>query len=390
MFKLFNELKQPKKIYPSLFDKRATTAGDTVLSDLFIYIVGCGGTGGYLIPQIARLISVKNTESLKVHLVVVDADDVEEKNLTRQNFVRKDLGKKKANVLAQRYSKAFGIDIHAIAEYLPASTNQTLLLGWFEDVEKMIRVAQTNAATKRIIIGCVDNVNTRKAIKAAYDYFSTVNNNDTIAWIDAGNSNYAGQVILSTSLRNNGCDHKLASFFDVFPGLLSEKVKDHPDELSCADHALSAPQNIAANITASNLIFNYFNILYHNSLLLKENLTTESPRMIGAVIEEMWSITTNIVYFDVSTNSFKNELLLTRREETYSDFIYSDFVSSFETSLINYRTHFKSDSEVSITINNSAENEIEQPQTEESENTESVTETSAPSFCDIFDVFGET
>ena len=36
---------------------------------------------------------------------------VEEKNLLRQNFITSDQGKYKAEVLAKRYSAAFGVDI---------------------------------------------------------------------------------------------------------------------------------------------------------------------------------------------------------------------------------------------------------------------------------------
>ncbi|KPV43312.1 hypothetical protein AN477_13145 [Alicyclobacillus ferrooxydans] len=48
---------------------------------------------------------------------------VEQKNLLRQYFLEQDIGRKKAEVLAERYSRAYGIDIAAYSEYLTAATN---------------------------------------------------------------------------------------------------------------------------------------------------------------------------------------------------------------------------------------------------------------------------
>ena len=70
-----------------------------------IYIIGAGGTGGYLAQDLARYIAVRTEE--KYNFTIVDGDVVEEKNLIRQNFIENDIGKNKAKVLAERYSKAF-------------------------------------------------------------------------------------------------------------------------------------------------------------------------------------------------------------------------------------------------------------------------------------------
>ena len=50
-----------------------------------------------------------------MRILVCDGDVVEEKNLIRQNFVEQDVGRNKAQVLAERYSAAFGIE----CEYIP-------------------------------------------------------------------------------------------------------------------------------------------------------------------------------------------------------------------------------------------------------------------------------
>ena len=78
-----------------------------------VIIIGAGGTGGYVIPHLYR-ISFAAERSMRI--LVCDGDVVEEKNLIRQNFVEQDVGRNKAQVLAERYSAAFGIE----CEYIPA------------------------------------------------------------------------------------------------------------------------------------------------------------------------------------------------------------------------------------------------------------------------------
>ena len=73
----------------------------TDVLNLNFVVVGAGGTGGYLIPQLVRQISLRNQEHTRrtglLHTVTLyDADVVEEKNLQRQNFIIQDIGKNKA------------------------------------------------------------------------------------------------------------------------------------------------------------------------------------------------------------------------------------------------------------------------------------------------------
>src|SRR5688572_3687924 len=63
---------------------------------LQIILVGAGGTGARMAPDIARLLNRGDS------LIIVDPDTVEEKNLIRQHFVRPDVGRYKAEVVAQR------------------------------------------------------------------------------------------------------------------------------------------------------------------------------------------------------------------------------------------------------------------------------------------------
>ena len=61
-----------------------------------IYIIGAGGVGSWLTPAICLLKSPNE-------VIVVDGDTLEHKNLNRQLFTEEDIGKPKAQALADKY-----------------------------------------------------------------------------------------------------------------------------------------------------------------------------------------------------------------------------------------------------------------------------------------------
>ncbi len=154
--------------------KVATTPGTTqstpeqlAVRQPRILVIGCGGTGGWVIPHLARLIRSLGVGSL----TIADGDTVEVKNLTRQNFVASDVGENKSLALAKRYSAAFGFPIRAIP-------------GFLDDVRGLMRQAP------QIVIGAVDKHAARRMIAEFM-----VQSYET-AWIDCGNESVGGQVVL--------------------------------------------------------------------------------------------------------------------------------------------------------------------------------------------------
>lgn len=65
-----------------------------------IYLIGCGGVGSWLAPALALLTKPES-------IILVDADKLEEKNLNRQLFAKKDIGLSKSEALAVRYGCQF-------------------------------------------------------------------------------------------------------------------------------------------------------------------------------------------------------------------------------------------------------------------------------------------
>ena len=298
---LFENVAEQIKIYPGeFFFHRSILHNRNV--GLNIFVIGCGGTGSYLIPNLARLLSVKQVDGLITRLFLCDADEVEEKNLLRQNFIQNDIGKNKASVLATRYSKAFGIPIAAIEDYFPAGDSSTVSRWVFDSLNSGINLFgdEPTGVSCDIIISCVDNVKTRLSIAD----FRKNNGPSTPIWIDTGNEEFRGQVVFSDYI----CEEvgPTPDVFAIFPNMLDQMTKsDHPDALSCADHALSAPQNIGANMTSAQCAFNYFNIVYHNICTIKNMANTN--RNLTDIAQDLFSINHNVCFFNIEKNFLSSE-----------------------------------------------------------------------------------
>ena len=88
---------------------------------LNIVVVGVGGTGGHLAPQLARIMWLERENGRDVQMTFVDPDLIEEKNIGRQNFCPASIGQNKALDLAMRFNAAYGLDIAAIPQKFSSS-----------------------------------------------------------------------------------------------------------------------------------------------------------------------------------------------------------------------------------------------------------------------------
>lgn len=205
-----------------------------------IMVVGCGGTGGYLIPNLARLIASQTERTLE--LTLLDGDVVERKNLKRQNFIAADLGKPKAQVLAERYSAALGITIGYKNSYLK---DPSIL-------EELSDPSHRMGTT--IVMGCVDNHRTRQIIAQWF------RKHPGRFWIDAGNEEMHGQVVCGFHYypyRSDFSTFALPCVADLFEEIDADNKAMFNDELSCAERAIENPQNIATNILAANYLLSF-------------------------------------------------------------------------------------------------------------------------------------
>lgn len=201
---------------------------------LRIILAGCGGTGSWLAPHVARIASEVRQQWQRVELVFVDPDVVEDKNIPRQNFVQAELGLDKACALAQRYA-VWGVEIQAV----PNRYDPKLASSW---------------DTLTVVIGCVDNAAARQSIARSLDRCGSA---PAVWWLDCGNARESGQVLfgsaneagaLKEAFKLESCCTALPSPALVQPRLLEplpEETAGHT--LSCAELAAANAQSLTVN-----------------------------------------------------------------------------------------------------------------------------------------------
>lgn len=206
-----------------------------------ILVLGAGGTGGYVIPHLYR---IGFAAGRPVRIIVCDGDVVEEKNLIRQNFVEQDIGRNKAQVMAERYSAAFGIE----CEYIPhfVETEEELLALTKPDFYKTPWTSGPD--TQRVILlGCVDNNKSRQLCHSVF-----YQRKDFI-YIDSGNGEHTGQVVCGVRQSGRTTYKPVCT---LYPDMLEDEDK-FPSELSCAERSVSAPQSVTANLTAATAVVSF-------------------------------------------------------------------------------------------------------------------------------------
>jgi len=229
---------------------------------LKVYLVGCGGTGSWLAPHLVRLTRfLRETRQTpaRVQVTFIDPDVVETKNVFRQNFSGGEVGGHKAELLALRYTAAWGtaIEVHATR---------------FE--KGMVQLEYGDVG---VIIGCVDNAVGRRAIADALTQDSKQHGDERLPrlwWLDCGNGMDTGQVLFGAA-RNV---RQLYYAFPYFPepgfcvNLPAPDVQ-HPDLLedrraetgprktqdadSCAEMLLMGDQSPSINAMVANIAATY-------------------------------------------------------------------------------------------------------------------------------------
>jgi len=151
-------------------------------------VVGAGGTGSFAVPAIARLThELKHQHNKHVELLIIDPDVVENGNIPRSNFCFAEVGRYKAQTLAERVAAAWGIETSFSCERF--------------DPEKHLKSSTSEYRSLTFIVGCVDNYMARREIHRALDEFRNYGDQSRIWWIDGGNGKSSGQVLLGSTTK---------------------------------------------------------------------------------------------------------------------------------------------------------------------------------------------
>jgi PRTRC genetic system ThiF family protein len=233
-------LKQKPQI--DLSFAKAATLLPPAYDRLRLFLVGCGGTGSWLAPSVARIARVLQDKNRPVEVFFIDHDTVEQKNIPRQNFCQAELGANKAETLARRFSAAWGVEIQAIPRRFSA------------------REFHGRYADLCLVIGCVDNAAARQEIANAVGPKTGANryNNEVAGWwLDCGNSESSGQVLLGSETTGKGlagvfASRKICRALPAPSLVAPDLLVPRPEEavasrLSCAEIQLANDQSLAVN-----------------------------------------------------------------------------------------------------------------------------------------------
>ena len=241
-----------------------------------VAIVGCGGTGSHLVPNIvqylaSRKLTLNTSDSYsprgEFDIFLIDGDEVDQRNLLRQKFAEFEVGSNKAKALATRYSDAWGVGISYYEGYVDKSS-----------LEKLFGANPQYSYDLFVIFGAVDNHRARMEISSYVDSLSNADFAGGIYWIDGGNESNYGQAIISGSpgsyiRQSDGVrvrdwkkakigdaikPYKLPSFFARHPEALSKVLDSSKKEPSCLELSEIDPQTIQANMMSAYCMTSLF------------------------------------------------------------------------------------------------------------------------------------
>ena len=164
-----------------------------------VTVAGCGGTGSQMLISLARMdLALRNLGGEGLSVTAYDPDTVSPANAGRQSFYSCDIGRNKAEVLAERLRLCF-----------PA----------FE-ITGIAKPFEKSSYSGDFLITCVDSREARRKIFAA---------SHRIYHLDCGNGANYGQVILGNGSRDLPWPEK------VLPDLIAKGVEDNTPSCSMAE-----------------------------------------------------------------------------------------------------------------------------------------------------------
>lgn len=245
-----------------------------------IVVIGCGGTGSWLLPKLIKTINDakrKDLLSSRFKLVLVDADNIEDKNLVRQNFIGPEIGINKAEVMATRYGPHLDSSIEVIYydKYI-ASPEQIANKPeeekeFFMNIEEVFEYTGDNpnynnfdkqrSKLSCVVFNLVDNSKARQALHGYLNNLSSSNNGyakfySNIYAVDTGNDMYNGQYHVS-SYSTNGTGMKpqgLNNFSSGYVGLndfrwhqscMSARIKNSNNFFDFSPETMSADDDVS-------------------------------------------------------------------------------------------------------------------------------------------------
>ena len=234
-----------------------------------IVVIGCGGTGSWLIPKLVKTMNDLKRKDLlcpEPKLILVDGDTVEPKNLIRQNFIETDIGSNKAEAMALRYGPHLtkGIEVIYFDKYITNKKNlySGVLSDKFMNISVLVGlIGQKYKGFETIIFNLVDNQNARRVLHGSVGKYLTAdlrNEDNRIVIADVGNEDTYGQLYSTFYTSINYKILTKDTFFDFSPETV--ETDEEVSVYSCAEADVDQSkedQFLIANDTAATVAHNW-------------------------------------------------------------------------------------------------------------------------------------
>lgn len=192
--------------------------------EVVFWLVGAGGTGSFMAMNLARLAFELKQRGKRATIVIVDPDTVEAGNIPRGNFCFAEVGQNKAETLAGRLARAWGIEVGFVKEGFTPALLQSTRDDW------SVQSSSLNKLT--FLAGCVDNHPARLQMHEAVKLYNEqryTSGGARLWWIDGGNGRDTGQVLIGNRLDGKTiCESALKS---PILSLLPAPSLQHPELL---------------------------------------------------------------------------------------------------------------------------------------------------------------
>jgi PRTRC genetic system ThiF family protein len=256
------------------------------------WLVGAGGTGSFMAMNLARLAFELKGRGKRAEIVIVDPDCVEAGNIPRSNFCFAETGANKAETLAGRISRAWGIETGFVKEGFRPALLENKTGDW--------NARSSNSNNLIVLVGCVDNHLARSQMHEAVKIYNEQNYDrlrPRLWWIDGGNGRDTGQILIGNRL--NGKEICEAARKSPILPLLPAPSLQHPDLLRGEKTIINQPETGAAENCAERIR------LGEQSLNVNSRVAVEMAEMLAELLLTQ-SLKRFATYFDLESGASRS------------------------------------------------------------------------------------
>ena len=230
-----------------------------------VFVVGAGGTGSQVATNLARMsVALQALGHPGLHVTIFDPDTITEANIGRQLFSGSELGLNKAVALVTRINRFFGFSWQAKGNRYPPKSSAD----------------RENPELANIIITCTDNTRSRMELwRFLKGHRGDTSDNEQVPiyWMDFGNTQDTGQVVLGTVPKK--IKQPASKLYETVESLKVitryvkyAKVKEKDSGPSCSLAEALEKQDLFINSTLAQLGCNILWKMFRNGMIEHQGL----------------------------------------------------------------------------------------------------------------------